>query len=135
MQKFICDLKFIKILILISSSSVVPKSLNSYEKLKVITDSTGAITGLLNGLNHDENAVCQSQDPSADTQEMQRVVLKMPRNSLNFPMQWFEMHSTSGWGKMLLIMGYEDNRIAFLSILDATVAEDQFTTYHCSAAN
>mgnify|MGYP004194133115 CR=1 FL=1 len=59
----------------------------------------------------------------------------MPRNSINIPMQWFEMHSTFGWGKMVLIMGYENNRIACFSILEATVAEDQFTTHRYPAAN
>ena len=84
--------------------------------IKLIEEVTDALT---------EDGVCTGQDSSV-VQELQRLVKKMPRNSLNIPIQWFEMDCTYGWGKMMLIMGYEDNR-KLVSILEATVAEDPFT--------
>ncbi|MBI49682.1 MAG: hypothetical protein CL850_05290 [Crocinitomicaceae bacterium] len=117
-------LKFIKILALISFSLVIPKSLNANEMINDITDELGATIKLLEEFTDalTKDGVCTGQDSSVDIQELQRLVEKMPRNSLNIPMQWFEMDCTYGWGKMMLIMGYEDNRKACLSILEATVA-------------
>ena len=117
-------LKFIKILALISFSLVIPKSLNATEMINDITDELEATIKLLEEFTDalTKDGVCTGQDSSVDIQELQRLVEKMPRNSLNIPMQWFEMDCTYGWGKMMLIMGYEDNRKACLSILEATVA-------------
>ena len=130
-------LKFIKILALISFSLVIPKSLNANEMINDITDELGATIKLLEEFTDalTKDGVCTGQDSSVDIQELQRLVEKMPRNSLNIPMQWFEMDCTYGWGKMMLIMGYEDNRKACLSILEATVEEDPFIMFRCSAAN
>ena len=130
-------LKFIKILALISFSLVIPKSLNANEMINDITDELEATIKLIEEVTDalTEDGVCTGQDSSVDTQELQRLVEKMPRNSLNIPMQWFEMDCAYGWGKMMLIMGYEDNRKACLSILEATVAEDPFIMFRCSAAN
>ena len=82
-------LKFITILALISLSLVIPKSLNANEMINDIIDELGAATKLLDELADElsQDAVRTGQEPSVDTQEMQRLVEKMPRNSLNIPMQ------------------------------------------------
>ena len=89
-------LKFIKILALISFSLVIPKSLNATEMINDITDELEATIKLIEEVTDalTEDGVCTGQDSSVDTQELQRLVEKMPRNSLNIPMPVSYTHLT-----------------------------------------
>tara|TARA_B100001057_G_scaffold257266_1_gene257498 strand:+ start:647 stop:898 length:252 start_codon:yes stop_codon:yes gene_type:complete len=72
---------------------------------------------------------------SADIEDLEGIVEKIPRSSLNIPMQWFEMKSLIGWEKMMLVMGYADNRSVCFRLIDLAYAESTGREFRCSPAN
>ena len=59
----------------------------------------------------------------------------LPRNSLQLPMYWFEMESTIGWEKMMLIFGYANNEPPCLMLLNIASAESPMRRFRCSIVN
>ena len=72
-------------------------------------------------------------DKSSD--ELEKVVSQLPRGRLGIPMYWFEMESIIGWEKMMLVLGYADNRSICIHL--ETVAKDEAPArnFRCKLAN
>jgi len=59
----------------------------------------------------------------------------MPKGILGIPDQWLEMESILGWEKMMLIVGYADNRTVCLSLSEIAKKESPMRNFRCVGAN
>ena len=72
---------------------------------------------------------------SADIDDLERLVGKMPRGTLDIPIYWFEMRTSVGWEKMMLVLGYADNRSICDYLKSIAYKSDPQREFRCSAAN
>jgi len=62
-------------------------------------------------------------------------VQDMPRGGLGIPDQWLEMKSTVGWEKVMLVVGYADNRSVCFALADIAKADSPDRDFRCADAN
>ena len=72
---------------------------------------------------------------SADIDDLERLVGKMPRGTLDIPIYWFEMRTSVGWEKMMLVLGYADNRSICDYLKSIAYKSDPQREFRYSAAN
>ena len=82
-------------------------------------------------------AMWSTHPASAQTnnERIEAFVNELPRNDWGGAMYWFEMKSTIGWEKMMLVVGYASNgpvceRLASVARVDAPERE-----FRCRTAN
>ena len=69
------------------------------------------------------------------TEEFEAAVKKLPRGSLDIPIQWFEMKTVVGWEKMMLVLGYANNQGVCQNMVVMAVEEHSGRKFRCTPAN
>jgi hypothetical protein len=72
-------------------------------------------------------------DESSD--KLEKVVSQLPRGRLGIPIYWFEMKSIMGWEKMMLVLGYADNRSICIHTKTIAKNESPDRSFRCRPAN
>ena len=72
---------------------------------------------------------------SASKSDLEKLVASMPRGFSGIPSYWFEMRSAVGWEKMMLVLGYADNRSVCDYLKEIAYTTDPQREFRCSAAN
>ncbi len=67
--------------------------------------------------------------------EFENAAKNLPRGTLGIPNQWFEMKSTVGWERMMLVLGYADNRTTCEQLVVMAKEESPNRDFRCSPAN
>jgi hypothetical protein len=67
--------------------------------------------------------------------KLEKVVSQLPRGSLGMPIYWFEMESMIGWEKMMLVLGYADNRTICIHLETIAKNEAPARNFRCKPAN
>lgn len=80
-------------------------------------------------------ALAKATVASRETLDLPSFVEKLPRGGMNVPAQWFEMNSTVGWEKMMLIIGYADNQSVCANMLPIAKADSPGREFRCTEAN
>ncbi len=62
-------------------------------------------------------------------------VAGMPRGTLGIPAYWFEMETLVGWERMILVIGYANNRSTCELIEQIGTAQSPNQSFRCTPAN